>query len=65
VTVTHLTTNAQSQVATMHLIVHELLAILVAPAVIAMPGCTCPKDFALATVVGLQLQNGDFHLLMQ
>jgi hypothetical protein len=65
VTVIHLTTSAQSQVATLHLIVHELLAVLVALAVIAMPGYTCPKDFALATVVGLPLQNADFHLLVQ
>jgi hypothetical protein len=65
VTVIHLTTSAQSQVATLHLIVLELLAVLVAPAVIAMLGCTCPKDFALATVVDLQLQNDHFHLLVQ
>jgi hypothetical protein len=65
VTVIHLTTSAQSQVATLHLIVHELLAVLVALALIAMPGCTCPKDFARANVVGLPLQNAGFHLLVQ
>jgi hypothetical protein len=64
-TVTQLTTSAQSQVATLHLIVHELPAVVVAPVVIAVPLCTCPKDFALVTVVSPQLQNDDFHLLVQ
>jgi hypothetical protein len=37
VTVVHLTASAQSRVATLHLIVHELLAFLVVSVVIAMP----------------------------
>jgi hypothetical protein len=37
VTVIHLTASAQSRVATLHLIVHELLAVLVVSVVIAMP----------------------------
>jgi hypothetical protein len=37
VTVIHSTASAQSRVATLHLIVHELLALLVVPVAIAMP----------------------------
>jgi hypothetical protein len=37
VTVIYLTISTQSRVATLHLVVHELLAVLVVPVVIAMP----------------------------
>ena len=37
VTVIHLTASAQSRVATLHLIIHELLAFLAVPVAIAMP----------------------------